>query len=167
MTRVRLKSVHRERDFLLTAELAHEIWREHYVGIISSEQIEYMLEHFQSISAIKTAQAQGCEYYIIRAGCANVGYLAIEPCHPRGKMFLSKFYILKEYRGHGYAHGALAEIRENARALHLEHIWLTVAKNNTPSIAAYERMGFVNTEDICTDIGGGFVMNDHIFELKV
>ena len=61
--KAKLKRVSREREFLAVADLAHTIWREHYAGVISGEQIEYMLEHFQSVPAIKEADARGCEYY--------------------------------------------------------------------------------------------------------
>lgn len=167
MAKAKLKRVSREREFLAAADLAHTIWREHYAGIISSDQIEYMLEHFQSVAAIREADARGCEYYLVRVLGVNVGYVAIEPNNPQGKMFLSKIYLLKEYRGKGYARDVVNEVREMARALRLKSIWLTVARNNTSSVAAYERLGFTNTEDICKEIGGGFVMDDHVMELSV
>lgn len=165
--KAKLKRIKKEREFLLVSDLAHRIWREHYAGVISSDQIEYMLEHFQSVNAIKEAEAKGCEYYLIRAQFANIGYLALEPCNPQGKMFISKIYILKEYRGNGYARDVIGEVKDMARRLRLQAIWLTVAKNNTLSIAAYEHMGFVNTQDICKEIGGGFVMDDHIMEMAL
>lgn len=165
--RAKLKSVRKELEFLNVADLAHAIWREYYAGVIPQEQIEYMLEQFQSVSAIKEAQARGCEYYLIRAEFANVGYIALEPYKPQGKLFLSKLYLLKEYRGKGYARDAVNEAIQKARTLRLNTIWLTVAKNNAPSIAAYERMGFVKTEDIYKEIGGGFVMDDYMMELAL
>lgn len=33
-------------------QLAAEIWREYYVSVITIEQIDYMIEKFQSVSAI-------------------------------------------------------------------------------------------------------------------
>ena len=39
-------------------------------------------------------------------------------------------------------------------------LWLTVNRNNTGSIAFYERMGFRKTDELVTDIGNGFVMDD-------
>ena len=35
------------------AELAHEIWNEHYEEILGKEQIAYMLDMFQSEKALK------------------------------------------------------------------------------------------------------------------
>ena len=57
MAKINLKKISKEREYLLVADLAHEIWREHYAGIVSADQIEYMLGKFQSPSAIKAAVA--------------------------------------------------------------------------------------------------------------
>ncbi len=39
--------------------LAREIWTDHYVPIIGREQVDYMLEKFQSEKAIATQLADG------------------------------------------------------------------------------------------------------------
>ena len=39
-------------------------------------------------------------------------------------------------------------------------LWLTVNRNNAGSIAFYERAGFRKTNELVTDIGAGFVMDD-------
>ena len=43
----------------------------------------------------------------------------------------------------------------------LSKIRLHVNKYNTNSILVYEKMGFVNTDSIITEIGEGFVMDDY------
>lgn len=167
MAKAKLKKISKEREFLAVAGLAHTIWREYYAGILSNDQIEYMLENFQSVTAIKAAEAKGCEYYLVRVLGVNIGYIALEPGCPQGKMFLSKIYLLEEYRGKGYFREVLREVREMARTMRLKSIWLTVAKKNFASMEVYQHLGFVHTEDICKEIGGGFVMDDHIMELAV
>lgn len=164
MAKAKLKRIRKEYEFLAVADLAHRIWREHYAGVISGEQIEYMLEKFQTVPAIKAAEAEGCEYYLVRKLGVNIGYLALQPCYPPGKMFISKLYLLREYRGKGYSRDILSEVADMARSLRLKSIWLTVAKNNLSSIAAYEHLGFHEADTICKEIGGGFVMDDYIME---
>ena len=46
-------------------------------------------------------------------------------------------------------------------------VWLTVNKHNTDSIQFYLRQGFVVVEDIVTDIGNGYVMDDYLMETRV
>lgn len=123
------------------ARLAAEIWREYYVSIITMEQIEYMVETFQSVSAItEQIHNQGYEYYLIGSDDSVAGYLAVK--QDEGKLFLSKFYIGKEYRGRGYASQAMAFLEQLCKERSLSHIWLTVNRHNESSIAVYKKKAF-------------------------
>lgn len=166
MKKTSLKKAHKPIDILIISNIAHNVWREHYSGIISSDQIEYMLDKFQSPAAIEKAIAEGYEYYLIRRLGVNIGYVGIKPHEPAGKLFLSKIYVLSENRGKGFAYDAILQLEEMCIQKRLGSIWLTVNKDN-PSIARYERMGFKITDSVTTDIGGGFVMDDYIMEKKV
>jgi ribosomal protein S18 acetylase RimI-like enzyme len=144
------------------ARLAHAIWREHYTPIIGSAQVEYMLERFQSAPAIETQIANGMEYYLILSGGQAVGYLAFEK---RGEaLFLSKIYLLEGFRGQGLGREAMEFITREALDRGCHTISLTVNKNNSRSIAAYEGMGFEKKEALVMDIGEGFVMDDYRME---
>ena len=46
-------------------------------------------------------------------------------------------------------------------------IWLTVNKKNTNSISAYQKMGYKIIEEIVTDIGEGYVMDDFKIRLEI
>ena len=168
MAKARLKKVSTEREYLLVSDLAHQIWREHYTDMIGFDQTEYMLEKYQSVSAIKAAvAAEDYEYYLIKKTGVPIGYVGIKPNDPPGKLFLSKFYILEAYRGQGYARDVLEELADIGKRLRLKTIWLTVSKKNESSISAYNRLGFTQADSICTDIGGGFVMDDYVFEKAI
>ena len=147
-------------DFDRIARLADIIWREHYTPIIGKAQVAYMLEHFQSGDAIARQVADGMVYFLIQEGSTPVGYLAIQK---RGQeLFLSKVYLLREYRGLGIGKKAMDFIVEKAREFQCDRIALTVNKNNDLSIKAYEKMGFENKGALVTDIGEGFVMDDYL-----
>jgi ribosomal protein S18 acetylase RimI-like enzyme len=99
-------------------------------------------------------------YFLIHEGSTPVGYLAIQK---RGQeLFLSKVYLLREYRGLGTGKKAMDFIVGKAREFQCDRIALTVNKNNDLSIKAYEKMGFDNQGALVTDIGGGFVMDDYL-----
>ncbi|MDX1331527.1 MAG: GNAT family N-acetyltransferase [Robiginitalea sp.] len=146
-------------DFVQIAGLAEIIWREHYTPIIGKAQVDYMLEHFQSREAIARQVADAITYFLILEGATPRGYLAIQK---RGQeLFLSKIYLLREYRGLGMGKAAMDFIAEKAREFGCDRIVLTVNKNNDRSIEAYSKMGFENKGALVTDIGGGFVMDDY------
>lgn len=146
------------------AELAEEIWLSHYQQIISVEQIRYMLEQFQSVSAMtEQIEGQGYEYYEMLLDGARIGYLGMK--QEGDKLFLSKLYIHLHYRGQGYASLAMAWLVQLCQARGLHAIWLTVNRHNGGAIAVYEKKGFRKLRTQAADIGGGFVMDDYIMEL--
>lgn len=148
------------------AALAEDIWLSHYQQMISVEQIHYMLEKFQSIPAMtEQIEAQGYEYYEMLLEGERIGYLSIK--QEENRLFLSKFYIHQQYRGHGYASKAMAWLTGLCQERGLHAIWLTVNRHNRTAIAVYEQKGFRKLRTQVADIGGGFVMDDYIMELAV
>lgn len=149
------------------AELARDIWTEHYLPIIGAEQVDYMLDRFQSTAAIVDQIAQGYEYYVAKRGDSAVGYIAIVPELDQSTLLISKLYVAKNMRRRGCAKKMLAFAEDICRGRGIETLWLTVNKNNVDSISWYERMGFRNVGALVQDIGDGFVMDDYRFEKTV
>ncbi|PIA80375.1 GNAT family N-acetyltransferase [Gaetbulibacter sp. 4G1] len=153
-------------DYILIEELADVIWRKHYIPITGIGQVEHMLKKYQSAEAIsKQVEDEGFEYFILRYDKTPVGYISIRK--EEGKLFLSKIYVLSEYRGKKIGKTAMQFIEEKAKAYGLKTIMLTVNKNNTNSIKAYEKLGFINVCALVKDIGNGYVMDDYQMEKKV
>jgi ribosomal protein S18 acetylase RimI-like enzyme len=151
------------------ASLASEIWAGYYTPIIGAAQVGYMLEKFQSPGAIgRQISDEGFLYFLITDAMGRTaGYMAVVPRMETGELFLSKIYIRSAFRRMGLAKDAMRFTGELASGMGLHRISLTVNKNNTGAILAYEAMGFLNTGPVVTDIGGGFVMDDHVFEKRV
>ena len=151
-----------EVDFNTITKLASTIWKEHYTPIIGIEQVDYMLDKFQSVNAIKKQIEEGAEYYLISYKNESVGYLSVST--KESSLFLSKIYILSSQRGKRIGKTSMEFIGEIAIKNQCENISLTVNKYNTNSIKAYEKMGFVKVKEIVIDIGNGFVMDDFKME---
>jgi ribosomal protein S18 acetylase RimI-like enzyme len=147
------------------AAMAREIWEQHYTPVIGREQVAYMVGRFQSAGAIAHQMAEEeYRYYFFEKDGERAGYMGIQP---NDGLYLSKLYIRAPYRGQGIARQALEFLVELCREEGYEKIWLTVNKNNSGSIAAYEALGMTRTREQTADIGGGFVMDDYIYELAV
>jgi ribosomal protein S18 acetylase RimI-like enzyme len=104
----------------------------------------------------------GYSYYLLKAGDEYVGYAGV--CPKEGELFLSKLYIRASQRGKGFGRKAIEFLEGLAGEGGLSKITLTVNKNNTDSIKAYEKFGFVNLGALVQDIGNGFVMDDFKME---
>lgn len=144
-------------------KLAKEIWREHYTHIIGAAQVEYMLERFQSVPALNSQIRSGFLYYLLKIDGEISGYFAALPEKEKGRLFLSKIYLLSSARGKGCGRKTL-EFIETLAGPGLNKISLTVNKGNTGAIKAYLKCGFTITGMQVTDIGGGFVMDDYLME---
>jgi ribosomal protein S18 acetylase RimI-like enzyme len=144
-----------------TATLAQKIWTKHYTPIIGSSQVKYMLENFQSFEAIKKQiENDDYHYYLVWEKSKLIGYFAFK--FKRNEMFLSKIYLTQEARGKGIARRIIDFLVEQTQNQKLKQIRLTVNKNNSNSIAIYQKLGFKKTDAIVTDIGQGYVMDDFV-----
>ena len=152
-------------QILQLSDMAKEIWNEHFTPIIGQEQVDYMLDKFQSPHALQQQLEDGYAYYIFSVDDTDVGYMGIQP--QDGKLFLSKLYVKKESRGQGIARRGVEYLCGLCKERGLSSIWLTVNKHNDGTIACYKKLGFHTVREQVTDIGNGFVMDDYIMEKQV
>jgi RimJ/RimL family protein N-acetyltransferase len=157
-----IEPVLNESEIEIVENLAYEIWNEHFTPIIGKAQVGYMLEKFQSREAITEQIKKGFLYYLIRIKNHSIGYMGIHP--KQDELFLSKIYIRSSKRGKGYGRKAIQFLEQFAQEKRLKKITLTVNKNNTGTIKAYEKFGFKKTGPVVQDIGNGFIMDDYGME---
>ena len=162
-----IKQVTSSQDIKTVAQLAHDIWTQHYVPIIGKDQVDYMLDKFQDAEAIKHQIETGYEYFLIYHEEIPSGYLALVPDVNEKRMMISKIYVDSRFRGLNLGSKFLDFSIEKARNGTFNSIWLTVNKNNTKSIEWYQSKGFSIKENIEIDIGNGFVMDDYLMEMPL
>ena len=150
-----------DSDLAAIAGLADEIWHQHFQTILSPEQIDYMVEKFQSYPALKSqVEEKGYEYYQTLVDGTLAGYIGIHP--ETDALFLSKLYLHKDYRGRHIATQAFHFLTDLCKKRGLKKIWLTCNKHNDSSLAVYHHLGFQVTDTQEADIGNGFIMDDYI-----
>ncbi len=157
---IEVKKVTNIRDL---AQLTSEIWHEYWVEILSPEQINYMVEKFQSEKAITQQIAEeNYTYFYIEQNNIIAGYIGLSK--KEDYLFLSKLYIKKEFRHQGIGTQVFEFIKDFALKNNYKKIILTVNKYNSNTIKAYNKWGFKEIDSVVTDIGNGFVMDDYIME---
>ncbi len=143
------------------AVLAEEIWHQHFIPIIGEAQVDYMVDKFQSYPALKAQIEQDdYEYYQIISSHTLAGYIGIHP--EEDALFLSKLYIKKDCRGQHLATESFHFLIQLCKERGLKKIWLTCNKHNDNTLAIYDHLGFIITDEQVADIGNGFVMDDYI-----
>ena len=155
-----------DEEINILADLASSIWKEYWPKLLSPAQIDYMVAKFQSYNAIKEQiEDEGYIYNIMIEDGNNIGYFGL--CPKEDYLFLSKIYIKDNYRGQGLGKEAFRRIIEIAKEHKKNSIRLTVNKYNNNTIKTYEKWGFSTINDVVTDIGSDFVMDDYIMEYRL
>jgi ribosomal protein S18 acetylase RimI-like enzyme len=154
-------------DIATIRHLADAIWHDHYPGIITVAQVEYMLDRMYAASTIEKEMDSGTVYEIILDNGAPAGFLSFTHDGASKTLKVHKLYLSVDRHGKGIGQNALHRLVETARGLGAAKLSLFVNKNNTRAIASYRRAGFETAESVVTDIGNGFVMDDFRMERNV
>lgn len=162
-----IQRVTKTTEIQTVEKLANKIWNSHYVPIIGQNQVDYMLEKFQSFNAIKEQINNNYEYFLIFKNKKAVGYLCLLPDNLSKKIMISKIYINENNRGSGFGKQLIDFTINLAQNRKIKTIWLTVNKNNNNSINWYKKLNFKITEKVEMDIGNGYVMDDYVMELTI
>jgi len=155
-----------EGDIPLLCDLARRIWRECYPGIITPEQIEFMLGWMYSEGEIRRQLVAGVPWEIAELDGEPVGYSSWQR-EEDGRVKISKLYVLPQHQRRGLGRLMLERICEQARGLGAHEVWLQVNKRNERAIGAYLKAGFHIAREAVFDIGGGFVMDDYLMTRAV
>jgi len=155
-------------DFATIAALARRIWLAHYISIISKEQIEYMLGGRFTPANLASYVGAGDRWFdVLRADGAVVGYCSHSLLADPREVKLEQLYLLPELHGLGLGKRMMVHVEAHARALGRDTLVLQVNKRNTKAASVYLRAGFEVREEVCIDIGAGYVMDDFIMQKRL
>ena len=159
-----IEIVRARRDQLPEVQrLAEVIWRAHYPGIITHDQIDYMLLRGYALDVLEgflAANDRGLELAAVDGALA--GFAAWYVTHDRTEAKLDKLYVLPHRQRRGLGGRLIARTVELAREAGAQSLVLNVNKRNAQAIRAYEKHGFAIREAVVNDIGGGYVMDDYV-----
>ncbi len=146
------------------AALARDIWQRHYPGIISREQIDYMLDIRYSPERLRSeAGKPGHRYLVACIAAVTVGFASLSPADDAPEeITLHAFYLHPEHHGKGFGRRFMDQLAQDARALGYRQVSLNVNRRNIKAINFYFKAGFTIRSSVDLAIGKGFEMNDFI-----
>lgn len=148
-------------DATLIAELANEIWHEHYPPIIGEKQVKYMLEKMYSLEVLNKNIIEGPQqFFLIYSNNQPCGFISIEINENGNEGFIQKFYLLKRFRGNGLAAFCFDLLLNEFPGI--KTLRLQVNRENIRAINFYFSRGFKIEKSADFDIGNGFYMNDFV-----
>lgn len=153
-------------DVPAVAALAREIWQATYPGIITQEQIDFMLELRFGVERLYD-DLECADHWLDQAFIdgRRVGF-AFSEIH-RGEFKLDKLYIHPDVQRRGVGGKMIEHVASRARKAGFPKVVLAVNKRNTKAIGSYRKYGFETREEVVDDIGRGYVMDDYVMEKKL
>lgn len=150
----------------IVKDLAYVIWPSAYGEILSSEQLNYMLDNFYSIESLENQMDAGQIFELLLEDKNVVGYLGYEfNCKETGLLKIHKIYLSPETQGKGFGKFMIDEVVKIAKNYHQKGVFLNVNKYNKAQFF-YEKLGFTITKEEVIDIGNNYIMDDYQMELK-
>ncbi|MGV3611275.1 MAG: GNAT family N-acetyltransferase [Fluviicola sp.] len=150
-------------DIPLIREVAETTWPISYRGIISPEQIRYMLDRMYNETKIGEAITDPKqEFWLAEEHGKTLGFCGIEHGYSRQDITrIHKLYILPETQGSGLGRTLLDHAEKEAKENGNTKLHLNVNKQNK-AVGFYQKHGFVIAYEEVLDIGKGYVMDDYV-----
>ncbi len=153
------------RDINDIQNMAYITWPVTYKKIISTEQIEFMLEMMYSQEALENQFYEGSQFLIAEVenevvGFASFGFL-------KDNIYkLHKLYVNPAVQKSGAGKALLKESIAKIIKLGGKKLELQVNRKNK-AVGFYEKMGFSIVKEQDLNIGEGYYMNDYIMAMDL
>ncbi len=153
-----------EQDVEPVAALARTVWQATYSALISQAQIDAMLADRYAPARIHGQLDEPHHAWWV-IGTPPIAFA--HACLTEHAVKLDKLYVHPDHQRQGLGAMLLDEVADWARTHGRRVIRLQVNRGNTPARQAYEKHGFRVVESRVFEIGGGFVMDDHVMERQL
>jgi diamine N-acetyltransferase len=149
-------------DISRIQSVARITWPETFKGILTPEQIEYMLSWMYSYEALsKSIDDPRQSFWLFLEDGKTYGFAGIEHHYEGLKATkLHKIYVLPEAQGKKVGQRLIERVKEEARMAGSEELLLNVNRYNKAT-GFYEHLGFRITGEEDIDIGNGYRMEDY------
>lgn len=146
-------------------ELAYKIWPTAYREILSSEQLNYMLNLIYSIDSLeKQIKIKKQVFLLIEENQNYLGFCAYELNYENSQNTkLHKLYVLPETQGKGVGKLLLNEVEKIAIKNNNKCVILNVNRFNKAQ-EFYKYLGYQNIETVNIEIGNGYFMEDYVMK---
>ncbi len=155
-------------DCALIRKLAQQVFPATYRNILTSEQIDYMMDWMYSEANIrKQMEEEGHVYLLAYEECEAAGYVSVRP-DGKDRFHLEKIYVLPYFQGAHCGSFLFREAIKYIKSLHPEPCLMELNVNrHNKALQFYEHMGMKKMREGDFPIGNGFYMNDYIMGIEI
>ena len=155
-------------DIEMINRLAWIVFPHTYKEILSTEQMEYMMDWMYSPENLhKQMTEDGHIYYLAFEGDEPAGYLSIQP-EGEHTYHLQKIYVLPSFQRKKLGKLLFEQAIKAIKELHPEPCQMRMNVNRqNKALTFYEKMGMKKVDEGDFHIGNGYYMNDYIMGLDI
>ena len=151
------------QDLHVIQKLAQTIWPISYAGIISTEQISYMLKLIYNPQALKIQHEKGHQFVIAFSNDIPIGFASFSQKSENefSTFRLHKLYVLTTHHAKGTGSFLLDYVCKESKYAGGNLLELNVNKSN-PATIFYAKKGFNVFKEEILEIENGYVMDDYV-----
>lgn len=155
-------------DFETIREIAYKTWPDTYGAILPEAQLDYMLNLFYSVEALKKNVSEKKHHFLlVKENNEALAFLSYEHWYKNELITrIHKIYILPQTQGKGIGKLLINKVETLAKEVHSKKLSLNVNRHNKAQIF-YKKNGFkiIKEEDIPLD--HGYFMEDYVMEKEL
>ena len=149
------------------SDLAEKIWPDTFKGILTDEQIRYMLDWMYNPNELIRQIEKGHQFYLLEINQKSVGFIGLQFNFPEpAQVKIHKLYVLPEAQGTGGGKLLFQQAVQVAKENECDSILLNVNRFNK-AVGFYKHIGFKILKEENIDIGNGFWMEDYVMGCRV
>ena len=151
------------QDLHVIQKLAETIWPISYAGIITNEQISYMLKLIYNPEALKIQHEKGHQFLIAFSIDIPIGFASFSQKSENefSTFRLHKLYVLTTHHAKGTGSFLLDYVCKQSKNAGGNLLELNVNKSN-PATIFYAKKGFKVFKEEILEIENGYVMDDYV-----
>ena len=154
------------KDIPQLQKLAHTIWPQAFLTIITREQMDLMLSKMYDPSTVRNEMKNGIVWKMVEEDRVPIGYISYSMTAPT-ECKLHKIYVLPEKQGLGIGRKCLEEACRFARGKGAATLYLRVNRANRKALRAYRAFGFKKAESVNWEFSPGFILHDYKMVLSL
>jgi ribosomal protein S18 acetylase RimI-like enzyme len=148
-------------------DIAQRTWPDAYSEIITTAQLDYMLEMMYSIEALERNLAAGHQFVLAQEDGKYLGFTAYEHGYKgENRTHIHKIYVLPEAQGKSVGRRLMQFVQKSAAENGSGKVTLNVNRKNKAQFF-YRKLGFDIAETVDIEIGEGYLMEDYVMQLTI
>lgn len=147
-------------------DLAHEIWPYAFKDILTSEQIEYMLNWMYDVKTLQDQLKKGHRFFLLEEEGKWYGFIGTEKFEEKSAIKIHKLYVLPQEHGKGLGKKLIEHVKNIGLNDQIDFLFLNVNRFNK-AVQFYQHLGFTIEKEENIDIGSGYWMEDYVMKLEL